>query len=102
MSPEFIEQYRVLSKAAGEIVDNIMSRKDCGYSDPYKEDFSYGAAILGEAIELAIGILPDCSDSMRVLASLEGIRDHLMNLASWVNDNVPKENDTVSPETTNS
>lgn len=87
MSPKWIKLYMTASEFGDVMVDVLTSREDRGYVDPRNDNFEKGAEHLAKAIAGAALILPDSEESLSVLAELEGILDHLCNLADWQNDN---------------
>lgn len=87
MSPEWIETYASMNDYADGYIDATVDRGEAGYCDPREDNFANGAEKLGDLIVQATHLLPDCMASLELLAALEGIHDHLCNLADWQYDN---------------
>lgn len=87
MSPTWIEMYVSMNDYADDVIEETYDREDMGYYDPREDNFANGAELLGDLIVQAAKLLPDCLESLELLASLEGIHDHLCHLADWQADN---------------
>lgn len=87
MSPEWIEMYVSMNDYADGYIEATVGREEAGYYDPREDNFANGAEKLGNIIVDAAHLLPDCMASLELLAALEGIHDHLCNLADWQYDN---------------
>ena len=59
-----------------------------GYCNPFDDNFAAGAAKIDDVINELIDLLPNTPAGLSVIYKLQGIRDHMLSLSYWIEDNL--------------